>query len=297
MDYKKILKSRETRLAILKMLSFIPDKTMLKIQYKMKLGRKPDIDNPKRYTEWLQWYKINYKNNNLIRCVDKYDVRTYVEEIGLGSILNECYGIYDSVDEVDFDALPDQFVAKDTLGGGGNYVTIVKDKNSFDLDTLKKQMKSWTDEEAHAVSGGREWPYYSGKNHRIVIERYLEEADGDLKDYKFMCFNGKVECIVYDCDRFTDHKRNFYDSEWNYIKVDSDHECFEDSIPKPENLDKMIEIANQLSKEFPHVRVDLYNVNGKIYFGELTFYPWSGYVQYSPDSFDFDLGKHFKYEV
>lgn len=280
-------------MAILRFLRFVPDKAMLKMQYRIKLGRPLHLEKPKRYSEKLQWYKLNYRNPDMIQCVDKYDVRDYVAKKGLSHILNGCIGLYDRAEDVDFQALPKQYVIKDTLGGGGNAVIIVRDSAAIEQSAVRKQMEEWTKEEAHTPSGGREWPYYSGKNHRIVIENYLQEPNGDLRDYKFLCFDGKVKYIVFDCGRFTDHKRNFYDKDWNFIRVDSDHDCFNDSIPKPENLEEMKRIAEILSEDFPHVRVDLYNVNGKIYFGELTFFPWSGYVQYSPDSFDFNLGSCF----
>ena len=145
------------------------------------------------------------------------------------------------------------------------------------------------------ASAGREWAY-GGSSKKIIVEELLEDnsnKDKGISDYKFLCFNGKPVYVVYDKDRFSDHKRNFYDVNWNYVKVDSDCPCFEDSVKKPENYEKMVEIASVLSRDFPAVRVDLYNIEGKIYFGELTFYPWSGYVQYTPDSFDFELGKYF----
>lgn len=296
MNYKKILKNRNTRRKLLELFRFVPDERMLKFQYYIKMGRRLELKNPQRYSEKLQWYKLHDKNPEMIRCVDKYEVRSYVAEKGLAHILNTCIGVYDRVEDIDFDSLPRQFAAKDTLGGGGNDVAIIKDKASADLAALRSRMKDWTDKPAHIAGGGREWPYYSGKEHRIIIENYLEEPNGDLRDYKFLCFGGKVAYIVYDCDRFTDHKRNIYDKDWRYIKVDTDHECFEDSIPKPENLEEMKQIAETLSAGFPHVRVDLYNVNGKIYFGELTFFPWSGYVQFSPDTFDFDVGSRFALE-
>ena len=132
-DYKKIFKSRKLRLAILELLSFIPDKLMIKIQYYIKIGRKLNLKNPQRYTEKLQWYKLNYKNPLMIKCVDKYDVREYVKDCGLENTLNECYGIFNSPDEINFDALPNKFVLKDTLGGGGNSIIICDDKSKANI--------------------------------------------------------------------------------------------------------------------------------------------------------------------
>ncbi len=293
--YKRIIKSRKMRQDILKLLSWVPDKTMLKIQYWIKMGRKLNLKNPKRYTEKLQWYKLYYRNPNMVRCVDKYDVREYVKEKGLEEILNECYGVYDSVDEIDFDLLPDQFVIKDTLGGGGNSVLICKDKSELDVQAVRKQLNEWANVKIFK-SGGREWPYYFGKNNRIIIEKLLKDksnSDNAIDDYKFLCFNGKPEYVVYDVERFTGHKRNIYDTNWNNLNIASDCPCSEKEYLKPEKLPEMLEIAEILAEDFPAVRVDLYCVEGEIYFGELTFFPWSGYVQFQPDSFDFEIGEKF----
>ena len=149
MNYKKIIKSRSARWAILKCLSFIPDKPMLKLQYRIKMGRPLDLKNPQRYTEKLQWYKLYYKNPVMCQCVDKYDVRAYVESKGLGHILNECYGVFDRVEDIDFDALPEQFVLKDTLGAGGNSVIVVTSKAGMDLASVKARLNKWVRSEEH----------------------------------------------------------------------------------------------------------------------------------------------------
>lgn len=293
-DYKKIIKSRKLRFQILNMLSFVPDGMMLRFQYWIKLGRKPDLKHPKRYTEKLQWYKINYRNPVMRRCVDKYDVRSYVEEKGLAENLVECYGIYDNADEIDWDKLPKKFVMKKTNGGGGLNVVICKDKETLDMESTKALLQEWTVRDK-ACSMGREWAYY-GLESRIIIEQYLENPDdpeAGICDYKLLCFNGKVHYIVLDVDRYTNHKRNIYDADWNYLDVSTDHETYGDCIEKPACLEEMKQVAEKLSEDFPAVRVDLYWVDGKIYFGELTFYPWSGYVQFTPDQFDLEVGEKF----
>ena len=294
MDYKKIFKNRETRKNILKLLNFVPNSIMLKVQYRLKTGRKLDLKNPKRFTEKLQWYKVNYRNPILASCVDKYDVREYVSNCGLENILNKCYGVFNSVDEIDFGSLPERFVAKKTNGSGGLNVLFCKDKSTFNFDEAKKIMRNWVKEDENDT-GGREWAY-NGLKSRIVIEEYLENSqnpEAGISDYKFFCFDGKVYGLVVDVDRYIGHKRNFYDANWNYLDVSSDCPNFGDNLPKPEGFEKLVETAEVLSKGFPFVRVDLYLVENKIYFGELTFYPWSGYVQFTPDSFDFELGDKF----
>ena len=291
MDYKKIFKSRELRHTILRILGIVPDRTMLKIQYKIKLGRKLNLKSPERFTEKLQWYKINYRNDVLKKCVDKYAVREYVEEKGLSEILVKLYGVYDSIDDVDVSVLPDKFVLKTTNGGGGLNVFICKDRNTFDKSKVRDQIGKLR--EYRAGDDGREWAY-TGVKPKIIIEEYLENSENSeagVNDYKFLCFNGRPEYVIVDVNRFVDHKRNFYGIDWSYKEVSSDHENLGDTLEKPEGYEDMVAVAAKLSEDFPFVRVDLYSVNGKTYFGELTFYPWSGYVQFTPDEFDFELGE------
>lgn len=297
-NYKKIIKSRRVRLAILRFFNFIPDKWMLKFQYRVKLGRKLNLKNPRRFTEKLQWYKLFYRNPLMPKCVDKADVRKYVADCGCSEYLNECYGVFDKVEDVDFDALPDKFVVKNTLGGGGNSVVIVEDKSKFDIPALKKQMESWVNSNAHRKDAGREWPYYSGKDKRIIIEKYIESnpEDGGLIDYKFFCFNGKVEWLYVLTDRAlgTDVGVGIFDSDFNRMKISrKDERPMSRNIYKPENYEKMLELCRALSKPFPQVRVDLYNCNGKIIFGELTFFDACGYMIFEPDEADFMLGDKF----
>ena len=297
MDYKKILKSRNLRFKILKLFSWIPDKTMIKIQYKMKTGRKLNLKNPQRFTEKLQWYKLYYRNPLMKQCVDKYEVREFIKNKGLERILNECYGVYDKVEKIDFNKLPNKFVIKTTSGGGGNNIIICEDKSNFDKENTIAKLNEWIKQNPKK-SFGREWAYEGNKN-KIIVEKLLEGNDENLSginDYKFLCYNGKVEYVVFDGDRYIKHKRSFYDKDWNYIDIQSDCDKLEDVIQKPEMFDEMKKIAEKLSEDFPFVRVDLYCIDGKITFGELTFYPWSGYVKYEPDEIDFKLGKNFKLE-
>lgn len=290
--YKKIIRSPKMRKRILDILCFVPDEPMLKLQYWIKLGRKLNLKNPERFTEKLQWYKLYYHNPLMKQCVDKYKVREFIADKGLQDILVPLYGHYADIEQIKFDSLPDQFVIKTTNGGGGLNVAIVTDKEKFFVSEDKTKLKA---QPFLANSGGREWAYY-GLEPGIIVEELLINNDNPVagvNDYKIFCFNGMVECIVVDVDRYIGHKRNFYDAQWNNLHVVSDCEAIDREVPMPENFEKMKQIAEKLSEEFPFVRVDLYNINGKIYFGELTFYPWSGYVQYTPDSFDFMLGEKF----
>ena len=298
MDYKKIIKSRSARWAILKCLSFIPDKPMLRLQYRIKTGRPLDLKNPQRYSEKLQWYKLYYKDPLMIRCVDKYDVRAYVESKGLGHILNECYGVFDRVEDIDFDALPEQFVLKDTLGGGGNSVILMTNKAETDLEAVKAQLRKWVGENHRIRSGGREWPYYSGKKHRILAERYIpsEEAAGGLIDYKFFCFDGRVEYVYGIADRTVGHGAalGIFDKDFNLLPYRrADERPLERLIEKPRNFAVMAETAQTLAKDFPHARIDFYSQDNAVVFGEITFFDGSGYMRFEPDEFDLILGEKF----
>lgn len=295
MDYKKIIKNRNVRFKILRLFDFLPDRVMLKLQYRIKLNRKLNINNPKRFTEKLQLYKMYYRNDILHVCVDKYKVRSFVESKGLKNILPNFYGLFDNVDEIDFMRLPNKFVMKCTDGGGGLNVMICNDKSKMNIQNTKKILLEWLSH--NKIYGGREWAY-NGLQPKIIIEEYLEDesCSNGIFDYKFFCFNGVPYYIVLDGDRFTGHKRNFYDINWNKIEVSSDCPNFDRIIPKPEGLSEMIRVAKILAVDFDFVRVDLYYVNKKVYFGELTFYPWSGYVKFNPDFFDYELGSKFKIE-
>ena len=288
--YKKLI-PKKMRFAILKMLRFIPDKPMISFQYRVKTGRGINWKNPKRYTEKIQWYKLNYKNDKMPICVDKYRVREYIEEKGLSDILVKLYAVYESPEEIKLGDLPEKFVLKTTNGSGTNI--ICRDKSTLDEQELKCKISSYFKQSS--ASAGREWPYKHVVP-RIIVEELLEDnstEDKSICDYKFLCFAGKPEYVVYDVDRFTEHKRNIYDTEWNDLHIASDCPCSDKVYEKPETLEKMLEIAKTLSADFPAVRVDLYSIEGKIYFGELTFFPWSGYVKYNPDSFDFEMGQKF----
>lgn len=297
MDYKKLIKSRATREAILRALSFIPDKQMLQLQWRIKMGRKLNLKNPERFTEKLQWYKLYYRDPLMKQCVDKHDVREYVKQCGLGSILNEEYGVYDSPDQIDFDKLPDSFVLKDTLGGGGNAVILVPDKAKDDRAKLYQQMQQWVHTPYNIKHPGREW-VYEGHEHRIIAEKILDfDSEQDIPDYKFFCFNGEPYCLYMMKNYALHHDKGILGFLTPNFKLMDAHR--KDFAPmkvqpaKPENFETMLEMARILSKGFPHVRVDFYNIDGKIVFGEMTFFNASGYTKFEPDEFDIELGKNF----
>ena len=296
MNYRNIIKSRELRVKILTFLSWIPDSIMLRLQYRLQTGRKLNLKNPKRFTEKLQVYKLKYRNPDMLRCTDKYEVRSYIEEKGLGEYLIPLIGVYDRVDEIDFNALPKQFVAKSTDGGGGNQVLVCKDKGTISETEFKEKLNGWMSARKVKKQAGREWAYENEFPRRIIIEELIGHENCELYDYKFFCFKGKVGIVYGISDRKVGQSAQFgvYDKNFNKLEVDRcDERHQETPLEKPLNYEEMVRIAEKLSADFPHVRVDLYNVDGKIYFGELTFYDGSGYMKFNPDSFDEELGSMF----
>lgn len=295
-----LLLKRKIKFTIAKMLFWVPDSIMLRIQYYMIVKRKLNWKNPQRFSEKLQWYKAYYHHPEMMKCVDKYTVREYVKQkLGTDKYLNELYQIHQKAEDIDFDALPDRFVIKTTDGGNGDNVLVCHDKSKFDIQNAIKTVDSWRNKKYYVIS--REWAYKGAKDSRVIVEKYLEDksnADGSIDDYKFLCFDGKFRYLWVDKDRFSSHKRGFWDENLKFLDgVKSDWPTFPDGgIPLPENIQEMVEASEKLAEGFPFSRIDWYNIDGKITFGEITFYPWSGYVRYTPDTFDFDLGKYFKCE-
>lgn len=294
MDYKKIIKSQRLRFNFLRIFSWIPAKIMLKIQYYIKLNRRLNLSNPSRFSEKIQFYKLFYRNKDMLSCSDKYVVRSFLKERNVDKYLNKLYLVCKDAEEIDFSVLPEKFVIKTSDGTGGDNVFICRDKSTLDIKSVVSKINGWKNKKINIMT--HEWAYEGAYDSKIIIEHYLEDsssADNSINDYKFFCFNGEVDCLCIDIDRYSNHKRNFYDLKWNHLKINSDKLYSDINLNKPGNFDEMIDLAKRLSKGFPFVRVDLYNVDGKIYFGEMTFYPWSGYVAFSPDIFDFKLGEKF----
>ena len=264
--------------------------------YQSKSGGKlPNLNNPQTFSEKQQWYKLNDRKALMEKCADKYDVREYIKECGYESLLNEIYGIYDKVEDLPIAELPEKFVIKGTHGSGFNL--IVKDKKAVQWKIWKKIMNSWLKQDISW--SGREW-VYKNLTHRLVVEKYLEDASGGLLDYKFFCFNGQPAFMQLEVGRYTENNtRNFYDMEWNLLPFGKELEHNPNIIvEKPDGFEEMKAIAQKLSAPFSFVRVDLYQVGGKIYFGELTFFPAGGAPDFKPIEYDkivgdmWDIGKH-----
>ena len=299
MNYKRIIKSRSVRSKILSFFRFVPDGLMIRVQYYLKTNHVLHLKNPRRFTEKLQWYKLYYRNPLMVNCVDKYDVREYVKKKGLKDILIPCYGVFACADEIQWDILPDQFVMKDTLGGGGNSVIIVEDKRSVNLDELKTIANGWITKRIVKNTGGREWPYYSGNGHRVIFEKYLQsdKENGGLIEYKFFCFNGCPRWLYVLADREFGISVGLgvYDMNFNKMNVTrNDEKPLLRELRKPAAFEEMKLIASRLSCDFPEARIDLYEKSGKVYFGEITFFDGSGYMTFSPDSADYQFGDYFE---
>jgi hypothetical protein len=295
MHYKKILKNRKSRMKLLDFVSFIPDELMIKMQYRIATGRKLNLKNPQRFTEKLKWYKLYYRNPLLKICSDKYQVRDYVTNKGLGNILVPLIKCYDNPKNFRLIDLPDSFVVKTTLGAGNNQVIVVNNINDINKEYFEKKIRKWK-LNCFKKSISREWGYESDKEKLIVEENLVTKHNQPILDYKFFCFNGEPKYFYIVSNRNSPKGPNIdiFDIDFQRLYFGRiDLVRSNATYDKPVNFNKMIEIAKILSKDFPHVRIDLYNFNGTIYFSEMTFYNGSGYITYKPEKYDFIIGDYF----
>lgn len=250
-------------------------------------GYQIDFDNPQTLNEKIQWLKLYDSTPLKTKLSDKYLVRGWIAEKIGSQYLIPLLGAWDSFDDIDFDQLPQQFVLKCNHGSGMNI--IVKNKNDFNREEARAKISKWMAQN-YAFKASLEL-HYRDIQPKIMAEKYMENADGELKDYKFMCLNGKPAFIWVDSMRYTDHKRNVYDTDFNLLPLRIGYENFDDTGCKPQNLGKMLELAAKLSQDFSCVRIDLYEANGKIYFGEMTFTSESGASRYVPAFYDLKFGQ------
>lgn len=267
------------------------DATYLKIEYLFGRRRILNLDNPKRFNEKLQWLKLNCKRPEYTKLVDKYEVKEIVGRLIGDEYIIPTFGVWNHFDEIDFDKLPQQFVLKCTHDSGGLY--ICKNKASFNKQEAKKKIEKSL--RKRYFYEHREYPYKDVPP-RIIAEKYMEDESGwQLKDYKIFCFNEEPKFIEVDYDRYVDHKLNVYDLNWNfvdfYMTSRNDRNI---NIPRPKQLNKMLEFAKTLAKDTIFVRVDFYSINEHIYFGELTYHPGCGMIDFHPDKYDMFLGEMLK---
>lgn len=254
-------------------------------EFRKYTGKSINLKNPQTYSEKIRYIMLHSGQDRLMAlCADKYNVRGYVKKKGLGFLLNPLYGIYDNVDEIDINALPDQFVLKCVHGSA--YNVICKDKAEFDWEKEKKKLQEWQKENYGYKFGEF---FYCHIKPRIICEKYLEDVNGELLDYKVHCFGGEPKMIQVDFDRYTKrrHTRNFYNTDWEDIPVRVLYpRNRKRKQEEPEDLKQMLEYARILSKDFPMVRVDFYYIDKKIIFGELTFAHGCGIEKIIPPEYD-----------
>ena len=278
----------------LKKISIIcPDLIYLKLLYRYKMKKKLNLKNPKTFNEKLQWLKLYDRKPKYTTMVDKYEVKKYVSSIIGEKYIIPTLDIYNNWEEINFEKLPKQFVIKCTHDSGG--IVICKDKSTFNFEEAK--IKITKSLKINYFFPTREWPYKNVKP-RIIIEKYMQNGnDTELIDYKFFCFDGKPQ-IMYVSEGLNNHstaKMGFFDMSFKEINIKrKDYKKFITPPIKPKNLDLMIEIAEKLSKNIPHIRVDFYLINKRIYFGELTFFTNGGFIPFETDEMDYELGKLIK---
>lgn len=269
------------------------DRKYLDICFEHYFGHKINWANPETFNEKLQWLKINDRCEEYTELVDKIEVKKTVSKLIGEKYVIPTLATWDNVNEVNFDILPNQFVLKCTHNSGLG-MCICKDKSTLNKQQVLRDIRSGLHQNYYYH--GREWPYKNIQP-RIIVEKYLDDPTGDLVDYKFFCFNGIANCVMVCTERFTgDPKFYFFDKKWNLLRLNKrGKEAPKDfSLPKPSNIDEMFEIAEILAQGFKFVRVDLYDCDGKIYFGELTFYPDSGFDPNLLPETDMYFGKLIK---
>ena len=271
---------------IKKSLRFLPDKAYIKLYYRFRVGRKLNIKNPTTLNEKLQWMKFNYRFPLQSIVSDKLLVRDYVADKIGEEFLIPLIGTWEKFDDIDFKKLPNKFVLKCNHDSGG--LVVCTDKNNLNYKKSRKKIEKSLNSNFFYI--GREYQYKNIKP-MIICEQFISDCGKVPMDYKIYCFNGKPDVILVCRDRFSKNTHRasylFFDQNWRFLPLDKgDDEIEEVDIPKPKNLDKMIEIARELSKDFLFARIDLYNIDGKIYFGEITLSPNSGFdpdIKYETD--------------
>lgn len=278
-------------------LDWVPDAIYLKILYRVISHRKLHLKHPKHYNEKLQWMKLNDRKPEYSRMVDKYEVRGYIAELLGEEYLIPCLGVYDSFEDIDFDKLPDRFVIKCTHDSGS--VVICRDKSNFDIEAAKNRIQYGM--KRNYYSTYREWPYKNVKP-RIIIEEYMDgDDDGDLKDYKVMCFGGRAEMIQTHENRFIEgkvHTQTFYDRDWNILDLKQfGFEPVDVPSKRPALMDEVLRLAEIVSKDMYHARIDWYIVGDRIYFGEITFYDGSGFYPFVTEEMEEYMGSLIKLPI
>lgn len=276
-----------------KMLNWLPDKIFLKAAFRARFGRKLDLNNPKTFNEKLQWLKLYDRKPEYTKMVDKYLVRDYVKEKIGEEYLIPLLGVWENPEKINFDELPMQFVLKCNHNSGLG-MCICKDKNSLDINKVKAELKKGIDQNYYLT--GREWPYKDVPR-RIIAEKYMVDESGyELKDYKFYCFDGKVKLVMINSDRMSleKTKANYFDENYQPLDFVWGYENAEIPPQKPEKFEEMKYLAEKLSENISHVRIDFYQTPSGIYFGEITFFDGCGFDAIEPIEWDYKIGSWLK---
>lgn len=269
------------------------DMAYLKMMFYANLGKKLDFESPETFNEKMQWLKLYDRRPEYTTMVDKYAVKKYVADIIGEKYIIPTLGVWDKFEDIDFDSLPDEYVLKCTHDSGG--LVIVTDKAKLDKQEAEKKINKCLQKDYFMY--GREWPYKNVKP-RIIAEKYMVDESGyELKDYKFFCFNGEPKVMFIASDRQLEGeetKFDFFDMQFNHLPFINGHPNAKHEIKCPPAFEEMKQLAKKLSKDIPCVRVDFYDINGQVYFGELTFFHWSGMVPFEPEEWDYKLGEWIK---
>ncbi|WP_232472966.1 ATP-grasp fold amidoligase family protein [Brachyspira pilosicoli] len=263
---------------------------LIKKQFKNSLGYDLNLDNPQTFNEKIQWLKLYNHDPLITKCADKYLAREYIKEKIGEEYLIPLLGVWDKAEDIDFDLLPNQFVLKVNWGWGQNI--IVKDKTKLDIEEVINKLNNWLEPLSNHYYYNFEWSYKNIKP-KIICEKYIEQLEGQVYDYKVFCFNGKPKYIGVHLYRYTNHSRCIFDTKWNKIigLMTGQNKLYRENIEKPENLELILKLSEKLSLVFFHVRVDWYIIEKKIYIGELTFYHGNGVERFSIPEWDYKWGQ------
>lgn len=275
-------------LAEYRVFNWISDKNYLKLYFRGAIGGKLNLENPQTFNEKMQWLKLNDRNNEYMNMVDKFKVRDYISHLLGDEYLIPLLGVWNSFDDINFDDLPNEFVLKCTHDSGG--IVICKDKSKINMADVKLKINKCLRKNFYWI--GREWPYKNLKAKIIAEKLMVDDKNNDLVDYKFMCYNGKVKNIFTCTERrsLDGLKVTFFDLNWDVLPIERKYSRSLKEIKKPINFDKMIELAEILSTNIRFCRIDFYEINNRIYFGEITFYPGSGMEKFKELQWDYKLG-------
>ena len=271
-------------------LNWMSDKAFLKLKYRTAVGRKLNLKDPKTFNEKLQWIKLYDRNPEYCKVVDKQEVKGHIAQLLGEEYIIPTLGVWDRFEDIDFSALPDRFVLKCTHDSGS--VILCHDKATFDLEAARNKINRKLKQ--NLFWHGREWPY-KDLTPRIIAEQFMENEDGsELIDYKFFCFGGKPE-FIYVSQGLSNHATahiSYVSMEWEPLPFyRSDFAQFESIPDKPNTFDKMVQFCRILAKEYPFARVDFYEISGKLYFGEITFFPGAGFTEFTPDEWNLHWGE------